>query len=478
MKTPVTESTHITRLLERVALARPEIRLSLEKDGKESLLFLPTSQPRERLAAVLPAHVGERLLPFEGSSLLGRAYGFASPTDLSRSHTNDIHLFVNGRGVRDRLMLFAVRHAYRDALPPGRQPIAVVHLEIDPDRVDVNVHPAKSEVRFRESDAVRQLISHAIAGALGHRTAIHRDVAAQGVRDLDASGHPSRYDQGALASEPRAGSRVRERRAPLELFGSRNEAQPLPHSEHSTPGDAASEAGPAAVEEIEARQNPGDASGGPWSPRPSVPFAQHRVLGQLLNTYLVLERPGELVLLDQHAAHERILFERLRDSVVDQKLERQALLLPLWLELPQSAADSLREHLPALERVGYELEFAGRALRGGVRVGIKTVPALLQAKERAASPPDWVALLEETASGFREGDSGSARGGIEAAVHHVMATAACHAATRKGDRLQPESIQAILRQLDEIVWFPNCPHGRPISQVLTQTELERRFLRS
>ncbi len=474
MKTPVTESTHITRLLERYALARPEIRLSLEKEGKSSASFLPTSRLRERLDVVLATTVGERLLEFDGRSPLGRAHGFAAPTDLTRSHTNDIYLFVNGRSVRDRLLSFAVRHAYRDALPPGRHPVVVLFLELAPQHVDVNVHPAKTEVRFREPDAIRQLVSQAIAAALGRQGA--RDETAISDRDtLDPRPYATRAaSDSSLLGELREGSRVRQLRTPLDLM--LVEEAPVAPA-RTGPLTALPPPEPATTT---APANPLEPprTGTSRHSRPTLPFAEHRVLGQLLGTYLVLERPGELVLLDQHAAHERVLFERLRDRILEDKLERQLLLLPTWIELPRSTTESLLSHRGVLERVGYELEFAGQAVRGGMRVGIKAVPALLRPKRGRAERFDWVALLEETASGLADRSSEEARGGVEAALHHVLATAACHAATRKGDRLSNEEIASLLKQLDETVWFPNCPHGRPISHTLSESELERRFLRA
>jgi DNA mismatch repair protein MutL len=196
----------------------------------------------------------------------------------------------------------------------------------------------------------------------------------------------------------------------------------------------------------------------------------------VLRTYLVLEGPAALLLIDQHAAHERVLFEQLRDGWRGGALERQPLLAPLGFELPRSAADALEAEREALLRAGFELEFGGAAIRGGARVGIKAVPSLLLRRGRGGRDPVWSELLEETASALLHGTS--ERTGIEAAAHHALATAACHAATRRGDRLEAAEAQALFAALDARVWFPNCPHGRPICPALSAQELERRFLRS
>jgi DNA mismatch repair protein MutL len=193
-----------------------------------------------------------------------------------------------------------------------------------------------------------------------------------------------------------------------------------------------------------------------------------------LGTYLLFERPEGLVVLDQHAAHERVLYEQLREAWFGGKVERQALLIPVWTELPRSAAEPLQLHSESLSRAGFEIEVAEGGVRGGLRVGLRTVPAVL-----ADRPPreGWSRLLEETATALREPQSIDEREGLEAGIHSALATAACHAACRKGDRLEPREVQALLEALDRNVWFPNCPHGRPLLALVDEAELARRFLR-
>ncbi|MEE8313992.1 MAG: DNA mismatch repair endonuclease MutL [Myxococcota bacterium] len=422
LKTPVTEGSHIVRWLERIVLTRPDVRFELERDGRRTLFLPPTADPRERALAVLPHSIAGRLLEVEGRTPSARVFGFATPTDVLRGTTSDIHVFVNARPVRDRLLLQAVRAAYRDALPPGRHPVVVLFLDVDPGDVDVNVHPAKWEVRFRDPRAISDLVRRSLASALGPRQ--HVD-----------PGTTAAYLQQTAARTPRVGE------------------------------------GPA----------PGDFALAPplWSPTAppagAAPFsfAALRYLGQALGTFLVLEAPNQLVLLDQHAAHERVLFERMRQTLLDGKLERQRLLTPIWLELPRSAADALFQNLERLDRAGFEVEVGDSSLRGGVRVGIRAVPAALAAGPRT----DWPTLLEETATGLRDPEARGSRDGLEGALHGILATAACHAAARKGDRFEPPEVRALLEALDETVWFPNCPHGRPILSALDEAELGRRFLR-
>ncbi|HXX48508.1 MAG TPA: DNA mismatch repair protein MutL, partial [Myxococcota bacterium] len=213
--------------------------------------------------------------------------------------------------------------------------------------------------------------------------------------------------------------------------------------------------------------------------RPATPnqapfvFSKLRYLGQALQLYLVLESDTGLVLLDQHAAHERILFERLRGALARGELERQELLLPLELELGREDAETLAEHAGLLARLAIELELGAAKLAGGVGARLRALPGLLA--ERPGT--DWPALLRETAGLLREPSEREAREGLDRALHDLLATAACHAAVRKGDRLEPRAVETLLAGLDAEVWFANCPHGRPIALALDQAELERRFLR-
>jgi DNA mismatch repair protein MutL len=427
LKSAGTEASHVVRWLERIALARPDVRFELERDGRRTLLWLPTRDPRERVLAVLPPGAGEGLLAVDGEIASMRVTGFASPTHVLRSGPADLHVYVNGRPVRDRLLQFAVRDAYRDALPPGRYPVVVLYLQVEPGEVDVNVHPAKWEVRFRDPSAVTGLLRRALGAAV--RVGGTARVAAPFAGSATALG-------GASATSD---------------FG-------LADGFFATPAIAA------------------DAD---WASRPEAGarapfvFARLRSVGQVLGLYLVFESDTGIVLIDQHAAHERVLFERLRRAALEDKLERQALLLPLGVELARADAETLEAHAKLLARAGIELELGAESLRGTVRASLRSLPALLAARRGTR----WPELLAETARALAEPAQREARDGLERALHDVLATAACHAAVRKGDRLEAREVESLLADLDETLWFPNCPHGRPILSTLERAELERRFLR-
>ena len=428
LKSPATESAHVTRLIERIALGRPDVRFSLERDGRQVLLLPPTASARERAVAILPPSVGERMVQVDRAESGARVIGLASPTDVMRGSADGIHLFVNGRPVRDRLLLFAVREAYRDALPSGRHPLAVLFVHLPVADVDVNVHPAKTEVRFRDPRSVAQLVRRGLRNAIGARALIPAGA--------DPARPPGRDGPDPAAHAPTWFQDGSTQFAEAPLFST-------------------------------ARDGPATREG-----RDPTVFRSLRYIGQALGGYLLCEGGDRLVVLDPHAAHERVLFDRLRAQADSRGAERQSLLVPIRVELERSAADALLADVSQLERAGFEIEGARPDARGRVRMVLRGVPALLSER-----PVDWQAMLEQTAATFRDPTQSETRDGLDAQLHDIAATAACHAAARLGDRLETREVDALLEALDASVWFPNCPHGRPVVATLSRAELERRFLR-
>ena len=436
LKTAATEWSHVAEWLARSALALPTVHFDVRRDDRPAVHWPAVTDPLDRIAAVLSERDAEGLVAVTGEDGALRLTGFASRPDAHRSTAAGLHLFVQRRPVRDRLLRHALLDAYRDVLPRGRFPSAVLFLDLPPQAVDVNVHPAKWEVRFADPGAVHRLVARAVRDALAAR------------RWLAV---PAARSEPPVGPSPTAGTEsVRERPATSDwLFAAPNAARTAAAGE----GSARAPAPPS-----------------PPEPTPGLQLAALRPLGQLLATYLLLEAPDGLVLVDQHAAHERVLYERLRASWRTGSVSRQGLLLPVPVELSPEQAARVVDAGPALERLGFEVEPFGADV-----VAVRAIPAELAGQDPAALLAN---LADELGpSNHQPGPDGGALRAPEAA-DRLFASLACHAARRAGERLDPREQQALLAALDEIPWAPTCPHGRPVAIPISRSEIERRFGRT
>jgi len=447
LKSPVTEWGHVADWLARVALACPTIHFDVQRDDRAVLAWPAAVDPLDRIAAVLSEDEASALVPARGEAGAVRLHGFASQPAWHRATGDGIHLFVNGRPVRDRLLRHAVVEVYRDLLPRGRFPTAVLFLELPTEAVDVNVHPAKWEVRFADPRGIHQLVSRTLRDAIGRREWI------------GGASDPTRLGVGGLGAERLTPQAVGTGLAPQAtdwIF-----ARP---SQPSGPGEPSGPAAAPLASVAGLGQAASEAAG-----TAGFRFSDLRVVGQLHATYLVLEAKDGLVLVDQHAAHERVLYERLRASRLEGGVPRQGLLAPALVELEAASASALLAAGASLETLGFELEGFGEGA-----VAVRAIPALLSGQDPA---PLVRTLAEELRS------AGIAGAAVEAGVRllpvldRVFATLACHAARRKGDVMPPREQQALLEALDTIPWAPTCPHGRPVAVSLDRSELERRFAR-
>lgn len=425
LKTATTEWGHVADWLARAALALPGVHFDVRRDERPAVSWPATGDPLDRIAAVLSEREAEGLVPLDASDGAVRVHGFASRPDAHRPTAAGLYLFVQRRPVRDRLLRHALLDAYRDVLPRGRFPSAIVFVELPARAVDVNVHPAKWEVRFAEPNAIHRLVSRAVREALGAR----RWIASAGPSPIAAAGvapHRAWLAPRGVREAPAGGS-------DWLLAGG------------TAPAREAQAAAPAAVAD----------------PEPALRLAGLRLIGQLLATYLLVEAPDGLVLVDQHAAHERVLFEHLRAGWREHGVERQALLVPVTVELPPDRAARLAE--ADLGRLGFDVEPFGE----GAMV-VRATPAALGARDPAVLV---VELADELAAGAVELR-------VPEAADRLFASLACHAARRAGDRLHPDEQRALLAALDGIPWAPTCPHGRPVAVPIARAELERRFGRA
>ncbi len=443
LKAASTEWGHAAEWLTRAALALPHVHFDVRRDDRPALAWPSVSDPLDRIAAVLGETEAQALLPVQHEEGPARLEGYVSRPDHHRSTLSGVYLFVNRRPVRDRLLQHALLEVYRDMLPRGRFPTAVLFLSVPATAVDVNVHPAKWEVRFVDPRWTHRFVRHAVRGAIARRgwlDAEPRRAAPESGADpghrFDGAGR-SGGTEGALAFRETGGAT-------------------------GAPGDWIFAAAP---DPDRARASEGAVSFVSDSPR--IRFRELRRLGQLLGTYLVLEAKDRLLLVDQHAAHERVLYERLRADWAERRVARQGLLAPLAVELAPRALATLLEQAGAVADLGFEVEAFGEDA-----VAVRAVPALLSDRDPAALVRG---LADELVAAGAAADATRASARPLEAADRAFATLACHSARRKGDVLDPLEQQALLEALDTIPWAPTCPHGRPVVVPIGLDEIERRF---
>jgi DNA mismatch repair protein MutL len=433
LKTPASEGLRTVQMLQRIYLAHPGIDLTFLQDGEVRFRLPPTADLKAAGREVFPDALGEGAFRFQGSGGPGLWIdGVASPPAFSRGNADGIVLLVNGRPFHSRSLQEGVRHAYRELLPRGRYPVVVVHLKADPSRVDVNVHPTKREVRFQDEGTLRDALQHLLHGAL--------------------------QDQPRPSTLPAATS------APLPF-----PLPPGPGERSVDPGPVLplpfSFGGPGLPRDLASYSEPLPPQGDPTRGRTLPATAVHpalRLLGQVAKLYLVaegLDPPGSLVLVDAHAASERIVYERLKQEDMP---AHQDLLVPRDLSLTPLQEAAWKVHGDSLLRLGFRVEPFGE--------GIWRVRSLPSFRGHLAQPEMLGPLLEELASGNPAAPQ-------EALTERLAKSVACHLAIRGGDVLSLEEMERLLRELYACRESFTCPHGRPIMVTVPRSRLDRWFHR-
>lgn len=426
LKRDITERQQIDALVTRYALAYPQVRFSLFQDGRAVLQTSGNGDRREILASLLGVDTARQMIEVALEDQDVRVQGYISPVALTRSNRREITFFVNGRWVQDSALSTALLQAYRTLLMVGRFPLAVLFVELDPEAVDVNVHPAKAEVRFRSPDAVFSGVQRAVRRALLTSSPVPQ------VSSGWQPPQPTALGQGAFdlhsASRP-------------AIDPAWDMAADLARAEKSEEAavNAASAQNPAALP-------------------PSGMLPLLRLVGQVGGTYLVAEGPDGLYLIDQHAAHERVLFERMMGGLTA-PLAGQALLEAAVVQLPAAQAALLNEQIPLLSRLGFDIEpFGPNTFR------VRAIPALITGSDPAAAVRVLVEDFEE--------DETPLQAEREA---RLVARICKRAAVKGGQSLSPEEQRALLRDLEACFSPRTCPHGRPTMIHLTVDVLERQF---
>lgn len=461
LKNVDTEMGHITTLMGNLALARPDAHFSLQHDGRV-LSDLPASPDLSgRLRHALGADALAQLVPvartFEiEASVPLRVHGFVSAPSYHRSSTRSLHVFVNRRFVRDRLINHAVFEAYRTLLPKGRYPLVVLFLDLSADAVDVNVHPAKHEIRFRDPAAVHQAVLDALTDALK---------IADRAGGLPAAGRsvslPFRGTSPPLEVEPLESERDPEASATLAGVADalKRYHEKMEREKSFFPDQRTLERSGQSWPRPSGR---GEAEEALPSPRPDgtgLRFSELRVIGQVAGTYILAEAPDSLVVIDQHAAHERIMFERLMKEYQDQAVARQPLLFPLTLDLTYEEARRVEAHAETLQRLGLEVEPFG-----GNTVAIQSVPALLVGADPGRLLLELVDRLAE-----------AGKAPLQERLNELFAVMACHSVVRANRTLSVAEMEALLRGMDEAAFPGHCPHGRDVVIRLRIRELAKWF---
>jgi DNA mismatch repair protein MutL len=439
LKSDAAESAQVSKVVTQMALAYPEVGFTLVSGARTVLQCPPVRTLPERFYQI---H-GERpdLVEVNGESSGLRVSGYAAALAEQGPTRGPQHVFVNRRVVRDRTVAHAVIEAYSVASIKERSPEVYLFIEMPPDQVDVNVHPTKAEVRFRDQSFVHQLVRRAVGAALGEGPApelrLRSPVAA--VPQPAAVPIPGLLGRGVFGRP----------------WSSSTSAPPSAGSSQLASRQASPPGGPAGGGDV---GSPGgiEAEASETRVRPMMP------LGQFRDTFIVAIDEEGIAIVDQHVAHERVLFERFLEALTAGRLESQRLLEPMILQVPPAGRQALVAHADDLERFGFEIaEFGGDSVR------VSSVPAML-------SPSESAAAVRALADDLDQLDQGSR---MQEALRRIAATTACHAAVKANDPLTFEKMVHILEELRRTAYSTVCPHGRPVMLRLTRREIERNFQR-
>ncbi len=427
LKSERAEAMEISAVLRRLAMPRPDIGFSLKGDGRRTL-DLPAGEPGSRISGVMGRDFLSNSVPIDYRRDTLRIEGMAGLPTFSRGQTNLQFIYVNGRPVSDKLLLGALRGAYADFIMRGRHPAAVLFITCPPQEVDVNVHPGKAEVRFRDGQGVRSLIVNGIRTALSGGGLRSSSAMSEATMDAFRPERPLRpsFPQRSAAYSMQAPQGLAETASQFEGLG--------------------------AVAAEAAR-----ASGTPGEPV-SLPLGAARA--QLHENYIIAQTRDGLVIVDQHAAHERLVYERMKASRAAKDIATQPLLVPEVVELEPGAVERLATAVDELASVGLVLEAFGPSA-----VVVREVPALLAEGDIQGLVRDVADELDTLGSATEVGQR----------VDHVLATMACYGSVRSGRRLKPEEMNQLLRDMEATPEAGQCNHGRPTYVELKLSEIERLF---
>ena len=502
LKSENTEYAHCATMLERLALAHPHIAFSLKRDGKQ-VFKLPAQSLRERIAAIVGEDFQAASLEIDSGNGALRLYGAIAKPTFAKGKTDKQYCFVNHRFVRDKVMLHAVKQAYRDVLHNALTPAFVLFLDLPPEAVDVNVHPTKTEIRFRDSQQVHQLVFHTLNKALadtradltesvGNAGEVLHEITGIRPAATSSENEPSEFRPNPTASSENIFSAAPNTHAsePRNAFSSGKTA-PMPYQAARAPqqrslslresraalntyaelfkNTAADEADIELAQFEQARfgntsatssENPARTfSDDPKPELPPLGFA----IAQLLGIYILAQAEDSLLLIDMHAAAERVNYEKMkRQRQENGNLQSQRLLIPVTFAASHEECAALADHADTLAGFGLELSDMG-----GNTLAVRAVPAMLGKADVVSLAKDVLGELAQVGSSQT----------IEEHENHILATMSCHGSVRAGRQLTLPEMNALLRDMENTPRSNQCNHGRPTWVKLTLKELDALFLR-
>lgn len=444
LKSAETEAGHVGDVVARMAVSRPEVAFSCTSDGRE-LLRLQSSDLQRRLAQIVGRESSRHLYPVTGGGEYATISGFISAPSLARSGTQAIFTYINGRFIRDKVVQHAVMQAYRGVIDRGRYPVVALFIELPPGEVDVNVHPTKHEVRFRRQAIVHDAIQAAVEEVLSRSPWLPSpSVTSSSPKETTGQAYRERI---AAAAQASLTIPSRERVFPQQ-FHVTGESSTVPGTPHETVRE------PATPFHSEPTQFQSQAVGY---------FSSLAVIGQFHSEYILCQGNSELVIIDQHAASERVAYQRLKQQCQSGGIESQRLLFPETVELSFSEVAVAVRFNAELAGIGFEIEPFG-----GTTLLVSAAPRIVARKNPLQLIRDILADLMNI---------GSSAAFIEA-QDSLLSRIACHSVIRGVHLLDNRQIKELLQQMDQTDFAASCPHGRPVSHVVTLAELQKIFKRT
>lgn len=434
LRTEQTEFNHCDAVVRKIALGNPSVAIELHRDGK-TVMQVPVADGTpgmvRRLAKVCGQPFSEQSIHVEAVRGPVSLAGWMGRPTFSRSQRDLQYWFVNSRPITDHLITHAVRRAYSDVLYHGRHPAFVLYLEVSPELVDVNVHPAKSEVRFRDGRSIHDFIFRTLHGAIAELSPEQGEVALP-LAGVPSPGYPS--GRGGAAVQQNIKWLIREQ------------------------ADGYGDLGASGMDRQARQEGSGADRDIPAEDIPPLGFA----LAQLKGIYILAENAQGLIVVDMHAAHERITYESLKAQFDSSRIAVQPLLVPVSLNLSEAEVRCAEEHLPRMASAGIEIEVFGQE-----QIVVRGVPELL-------SGTDIEQLVRDLISDLMEyGDSDRVQGEI----NEILSSIACHGSVRANRKLEREEMNALLRQIETVERSGQCNHGRPTWMSVSLSELDKRFMR-